>query len=109
MRPTFKQQAEWFQRRRDGDMTQEEVELGIEVHPRTAEECEICCDRVRNCRLRPCNHALLCNVCAEAIKEAKGTCPYCDAGIESIDPIDTSIYQASYYAPIRTCNDASDM
>ena len=46
-------------------------------------ECAICMDARKDTLLMPCNHACVCNACAQDLLRNKSACPSCRVPIES--------------------------
>ncbi len=47
-----------------------------------ADECVVCFAALRDMRLQPCCHALLCPPCAAELVRRGGDCPVCRAAVE---------------------------
>ncbi|KAL3087661.1 hypothetical protein niasHT_029190 [Heterodera trifolii] len=76
-------------RRQESDVAKEDQEIAAdkafaerieEVNKRLT--CIICMDKERNVLLLPCNHAVVCNICAEQIMNSPNDageklCPFC--------------------------------
>eukprot|EP00826_Nyctotherus_ovalis_P066601 TRINITY_DN9861_c0_g1_i5.p1 TRINITY_DN9861_c0_g1~~TRINITY_DN9861_c0_g1_i5.p1 ORF type:complete len:106 (-),score=22.37 TRINITY_DN9861_c0_g1_i5:155-472(-) len=49
----------------------------------SAAECIVCLTEPKNTMLTPCNHACLCNNCAEILRVNKNLCPICRTRVDS--------------------------
>lgn len=48
---------------------------------REKQQCQICCDRQRDCIIIPCNHFLYCGPCVTRLRENGSFCPVCRGNI----------------------------
>lgn len=69
----------FFKRSLEASRTQK-TEIGKSLIAGMA-ECIICCDRLSNVLIRPCNHGGMCDFCAQKLLIKNSNCPHCKVPI----------------------------